>query len=190
MAKEDKSTTADDMFDIGSLFRNSAIITFVIEIVSLIIMLGALAAYFIGGLLPALDPDTTVFLLLIGSIVTLVVFLGAMSIFIRFSRKISNAVIGPGIDVVSLSEPKMKPVVIMYALLVGLMGVLGIYSWYLVHKNILGPLAGSSISLQIFSIALGAFFISLLIQFIIALSGRSATKMILGVLDQDDSEFD
>ncbi|MHA2213684.1 MAG: hypothetical protein ACW992_11050 [Candidatus Thorarchaeota archaeon] len=71
------------------------------------------------------------------------------------------------------------------------MGVTGIYLWYLVHKNILGPWATSynSISLQIFSFALGAFFIALLIQVIIAGVGRSAGKMVLGVIESDDSEF-
>ncbi|MHA2213683.1 MAG: hypothetical protein ACW992_11045 [Candidatus Thorarchaeota archaeon] len=80
MAEEDK-------FDIGGLFRSSATGTFVIQIVSVIIMIGSLAAYFVGGFLPAIDPDFMILLLLVGSIVTLMVFLAAMGLFIRFSRR-------------------------------------------------------------------------------------------------------
>jgi MFS family permease len=184
MAEEDK-------FDIGGLFRSSATGTFVIQIVSVIIMIGSLAAYLIGGFLPTIDPDFMILLLLVGSIVTLMVFLAAMGLFIRFSRKISNAVFPPGLDFVDMNRPRVKPVVTVYAVLVGLMGATGVYIWYLVHKNILGPWAASynSISLQIFSFALGAFFIALLIQVIIAGVGRSAGKMVLGVIESDDSEF-
>ncbi len=181
----------EDEFDIGSLFRTSATLTFVIEIVSAIVMIGSLAAFYIGGALPTLDPDLLILLILIGCIITLVVFLAALGFFIRFSRKINSIVFPPGIDLIDIKKPKVRPIVIIYAALVGVMGVTGIYVWYLVYKNILGPwaMANSSISLQIFSFAMGAFFIALLIQIIIALVGRSARKVILGVMDVDDSEF-
>ncbi|MDF1540903.1 MAG: hypothetical protein P1Q69_18550, partial [Candidatus Thorarchaeota archaeon] len=68
----------------------------------------------------------------------------------------------------------------------------GVYIWYLVHKYFIGPWIvsnNSSILLSIFSLALGAFFIALLIQVIIAGVGRSATKVIIEVLDTDDSDF-
>ena len=114
-----------------------------------------------------------------------------MSVFIRFSRRIGDAVVGPGIQQVKLDTPKIKTVVITYGVLVALMAVTGVYIWYLIDKNYLAPWAEAmeSISLRIFGIALGAFFISLLIQLIIAGVGRSATKVILEVLDADDSEF-
>lgn len=181
----------DDLFDIGSLFRSSATITFVIQIVSVIIMIGSIAAYLVGGLLPTLDQDLQILLLLVGSVLALIIFLAAMSVFIRFSRRIGDAVVGPGIQQVKMDTPKIKTVVVTYGLLVALMAVTGVYIWYLVDKNYLAPWALSydSISLRIFGIALGAFFISLLIQMIIAGVGRSATKVILEVLDADDSEF-
>ena len=181
----------DDLFDIGSLFRSSATITFVIQIVSVIIMIGSLVAYLVGGLLPALDQDMLILLMLVGSVLALVIFLAAMSVFIRFSRRIGDAVVGPGIQQVRMDTSKIKTVVITYGLLVALMAVTGVYIWYLIDKNYLAPWAEAqeSISLRIFGIALGAFFISFLIQVIIAAVGRSATKVILEVLDADDSEF-
>lgn len=183
--------TKDDLFDIGNLFRSSATVTFVIQIISVIVMVGSLAAFYIGGILPGLDEDLLFLLLLVGSVITLLVFLAAFSIFIRFSRKIGNVVIGPGIEKVKMDTPKVKTVVYVYAILIAMMGATGIYIWYLVHKNFIGPwaLANNSIALMIFGIALGAFFIALLIQVMIAIVGRSATKVIVEVLDADDSEF-
>jgi hypothetical protein len=193
MTEEGESTfdSLDELFDIGSLFKSSATITFVIQIISVIIMVGSLAAYLVGGFLPTLNQEMQILLLLVGSILALMVFLAAMSVFIRFSRRIGDAVVGPGIQQVRLDTPKIKTVVITYGLLVALMAVTGVYIWYLVDKNYLAPWAESlnSISMRIFGIALGAFFISLLIQVIIAGVGRSATKVILEVLDADDSEF-
>jgi hypothetical protein len=71
------------------------------------------------------------------------------------------------------------------------MGITGFYVWYLLDKFFVYPLIApyTSLSLRIFTWAFGAFFIALLVQVIIAAVGRSATKMILGVLDADDSEF-
>ncbi len=181
----------EDDFDIAALFRTSATLTFVIEIVSAIIMVGSVAAFYIGGALPVLNQDLLILLILVGCIVTLMVFLAALGFFIRFSRKINRIVFPPGVDLIDINKPKVKPIVIIYAALIGVMGVTGIYVWYLVYKNILGPwaAANNSISLQIFSFALGAFCIALLIQIIIALVGRSARKVILGVMDIDDEEF-
>ena len=193
MTEEREATfdSLDDLFDIGSLFRSSATITFVIQIVSVIIMIGSLAAYLVGGLLPTLDQDLQILLMLVGSVLALIIFLAAMSVFIRFSRRIGDAVVGPGLQQVRMDTPRIKTVVITYGILVALMAVTGVYIWYLIDKNYLAPWAEglNSISMRIFGITLGAFFISLLIQIIIAGVGRSATKVILEVLDADDSEF-
>jgi MFS family permease len=182
----------DDLFDIGSLFRSSATLTFIVQILSMIIMVGALAGFYIGDYLPGLNDDLRILLFLVGSVITLIVFLMAFSVFTRFSRRISNIVIGPGIEKVRLDSPRVKGVVYTYGILVSLMGVTGVYIWYLVYKYILDPWIvshGNSFLLTIFSYALGAFFIALLIQLIVAGVGRSATKVIIEVLDTDDSEF-
>ncbi|NWF96896.1 MAG: hypothetical protein HXY34_12210 [Candidatus Thorarchaeota archaeon] len=179
-----------DSFDIGNLFRSSATITFVLQIISVIVMIGALVAYGIGGLIPSLDIDLQILLLLVGSVVTLLVFLAALSVFVRFSRRIGDAVVGHGVREVPMDTPRVKTVVYTYALLVTLMAMTGVYVWYLVDKNYLIPFAGTSISLRIFGVAMGVFFIALLVQIIIAGVGRSATKIVLEVLDKDDSAFE
>jgi len=179
----------EDYINLGSLFRSSATITFVVQIVATIAMIGALAAYFIGDVYFSLAGDMQILALLLASIVVLVIFLAAISAFVRFSRRIGDAVVGPGIEEVRRDTPGVKGVVTLYAVLVLMMAITGIYVWYLVDARILTPFAGTSLSLRVFGLALGAFFISLLIQVIIAVVGRSATKVIIEVLDGDDSEF-
>ncbi|MFW9795308.1 MAG: hypothetical protein ACFFEE_13455, partial [Candidatus Thorarchaeota archaeon] len=164
------SAPSDDYINLGSLFRSSATVTFVIQIISVVVMIGSLSAYFIGDLFFALGEDLQILVLLIASILSLLIFLAAMSVFIRFSRRIGDAVVGPGIEEVRMNTPRVKTVVAAYALLVALMGITGIYTWYLVDTNYLAPWAASlgSITMRLFGIALGAFFIALLIQIIIA----------------------
>lgn len=190
---EGKSTGREhpELFDIGSLFRSSAIVAFVVQILSVIVMLGSLAAFYVGRIIPGLSTDIQILLLLIGSILTLIIFLAAISIFIRFSRRISDAVTGPGLQTVRLDTPRVKAVVYIYAILVVLMGVTGFYIWWLLDKNVVYPLIApyNSLSLRLFTWAFGAFFIALLIQIIIAAVGRNASKIIIEVLDADDSEF-
>jgi MFS family permease len=180
----------DEYFDLGSMFRNSATITFVIQIAAVILMVGSLTAYAIGDLFFAVADELKVLLLLVVSIIFLIFFLAAISAFVRFSRRIGNAVVGPGIEQVRFDTPKVRMVVILYGTLVVLMAVTGLYIWYLVDLYYLSPwvAAADSVSLWIFSLALGAFVISLLVQIIIAGVGRSATKIIIEVLDADDDE--
>ena len=183
--------TSDDYINLGSLFRSSATITFVVQIVATIAMIGSITAFLVGDVFLALTGDMQVLALLLTSIVVLVIFLVAISAFVRFSRRIGDAVVGPGIEEVRMNTPKVKTVVILYGILVSLMAVTGVYMWYLIDLNYLASWAASynSLSLRVFGYALGAFFISLLIQVIIAGVGRSATKVIIEVLDADDSEF-
>jgi hypothetical protein len=182
---------SEDYINLGSLFRSSATITFVIQIVAVIVMIASLSAYAVGNLFFVLNDELKILVLLVTSIIALLIFLAAMSVFIRFSRRIGDAVVGPGIEEVKMGTPRVKLVVAAFGLLVALMGITGIYVWYLIDLYYLVPWAASlsSISIRIFGIGLGAFFIALLIQIIIAGVGRSATKVIIEVLDADDSDF-
>lgn len=182
---------SEDYINLGSLFRNSATVTFVVQILAVIIMIGSISAYFIGDVFLGLAVDMQILALLLASIVALVIFLAAISAFVRFSRRIGDAVVGPGIEEVRMDTPRVKTVVIIYGVLVALMAITGIYMWFLIDTNFLIAWATTynSISLRVFGLALGAFFVALLIQVIIAGVGRSATKVIIEVLDGDDSEF-
>ena len=183
----DDSTDESEMLDIGSLFRGTATVTLVGEIVSAIMLLGSGVAFVISrsGLIDAIELDVAVFLLLGGAMITLFLFLGAIGFFVRFNRKIGRAVIGEGIGEVDLNRPGVKTVVIIYGLAVGLFLIMGIYGYWLVYKYFFAVMALTSLSVFGIAISLGIFIMSFLIQAIIAIIGRTATTIIRKVLDEE-----
>ena len=173
------------MLDVGSLFRGTATITLVAEIVSAIMFLGSGTAYILRGYISDIEPDVAIFLLLFGAMLTLFIFLGAIGFFVRFNRRIGRVVIAEGVGEVDLNRPGVKTVVIIYGLAVGLILIMGVYGCYLVWNYFLAAQAATSLSFFGMSLSLGIFFISLLIQIIITVIGRTATTIIRKVLDED-----
>ena len=185
--QESKIKTEAEELDIGSLFRGTATITFVAEILSIIMLLGSGAAFVISrsGLIGVIELDVAIFLLLVGAMITLFFFLGAIGFFIRFNKRIGRAVIGEGIGSVDLSSPRVKTVVTIYGLAVGLILIMGMYGYWLVYKYFFASLAETSLSFFGISLSLGIFILALLIQIVIAALGRTATTIIRAVLSDD-----
>jgi hypothetical protein len=179
----EKSETTDTL-DIGGLFRGTATITFMAEIVAGLMIIGSSAAYFLsrGTFIDDLDLDLAILLLMIGSIITLFIFLGAISFFIRFNKRIQGAVIGKGIGEVDLKGPRVKTVVTLYGLAVGLILIIGMYLYWIVWRNFLSPIAATSLSFLMLSVSLGMFIMAFLIQIVIIALGRTATRVIESVL--------
>jgi hypothetical protein len=186
--KIDDTTDDSEMLDVGSLFRGTATLTLVGEIVSAIMLLGSGAAYVISrsGLIEVLEFDVAVFLLLGGAMLTLFLFLAAIGFFVRFNRKIGRIVIGDGIGEVDLNQPSVKTVVIIYGLAVGLILIMGIYGYWLVYKYYFAALATTSLSFFGIAVSLGIFVMSFLIQVVITTIGRTATTIIRKVLAEDE----
>lgn len=184
----DDATDESEMLDIGSLFRGTATLTLVGEIVSAIMLLGSGAAYVISrsGLIEVLEFDVAVFLLLGGAMLTLFLFLGAIGFFVRFNRKIGRIVIADGIGEVDLNQPSVKTVVIIYGLAVGLILIMGIYGYWLVYKYFFAALAATSLSFFGIAVSLGIFIMSFLIQVVITTIGRTATTIIRKVLAEEE----
>jgi len=184
----DDTSDESEMLDIGSLFRGTATLTLVGEIVSAIMLLGSGVAFVVSrsGLIEVIELDVAVFLLLGGAMITLFLFLGAIGFFVRFNRKIGRTVIGEGIGEVDLNRPGVKTVVIIYGLAVGLFLIMGVYGYWLVYKYFFATMALTSLSVFGIAVSLGIFIMSFLIQAIIAIIGRTATTIISKVLDEDE----
>ncbi|MGY5860398.1 MAG: hypothetical protein RTU63_13590 [Candidatus Thorarchaeota archaeon] len=187
---EDDSEESE-MLDIGSLFRGTATLTLVGEIVSAIMLLGSGTAFVVSrsGLIEVLELDVAVFLLLGGAMITLFLFLGAIGFFVRFNRRIGRVVIGEGIGEVDLNRPGVKTVVIIYGLAVGLILIMGVYGYWLVYKYLFAAMALTSLSFFGIAVSLGIFVMSFLIQSVIAIIGRTATTIIRKVLAEDPVEY-
>jgi len=184
----DDSSEESEMLDVGSLFRGTATLTLVGEIVSAIMLLGSGVAYVFSrsGLIEVLELDVAVFLLLGGAMLTLFLFLGAIGFFVRFNRKIGRVVIGEGIGEVDLNRPGVKTVVIIYGLAVGLFLIMGVYGYWLIYKYFFATMALTSLSFFGIAVSLGIFVMSFLVQAIIAIIGRTATTIIRKVLAEDE----
>ena len=137
-----------DSLDIGGLFRGTATITFVTEIITAIMMLGSIIAYVLsrGTWITELDIDIAVLLLMVGSMITLLIFLGAIGFFVRFNKRIQGLVIGKGIGEVDLKGPRVKSVLIIYGLAIGLILIIGMYIYWIVWRYWLAPIATTSLS--------------------------------------------
>ncbi|RDE16013.1 MAG: hypothetical protein C4K48_02655 [Candidatus Thorarchaeota archaeon] len=176
-----------EMLDVGSLFKGTATITLVAEIVAAIMLLGSATAYVISrsGLIEEIEFDVAVFLLLGGAMITLFIFLAAIGFFVRFNRKIGRSVIGDGIGSVDLKSKGVKTVVIIYGLAVGLILIIGVYGYWLVYKYFFAAIALTSLSFLGISLSLGILVMSFLVQVVIATIGRTATTIIRKVLAED-----
>lgn len=182
---EENILSDEELLDVGSMFRGTATITLVAEIVSAIMLLGSATAYILRDYVSAIQTDVAIFLLLVGGMVTLFIFLGAISFFVRFNRRIGRVVIAEGIGEVDLNRPGVKTVVIIYGLAVGFILILGVYGYYLLWVYFLAAQSAASLSFFGMSISIGIFFISLLVQIVIMVIGRTATTMIRKVLAED-----
>ncbi len=185
MAKEE----VREPIDVGSLFRGTATITFVAEIVSAIMLLGSTVAFILRDQpwLQTLEPDVAIFLLLGAAMITLFFFLGAIGFFVRFNRRVTRAVISDDIGSVDLSKPRVRTVVILYGLAVGLILIMGLYGYYLVYRYFFADLAATSLSFFGMTLSLGIFLVALLVQIVVVALGRTAASMIRTVLDEGPS---
>ena len=81
-----------------------------------------------------------------------------------------------------MNKPRVKTVVILYGLAVGLILIMGMYGYWLAWKYYLSILSASSLSYLIFSLSMGAFILALLVQIIVIAIGRTATTVIEKIL--------
>ncbi len=188
MSGEEKKAgkKSSEELDVGSLFRGTATVTFVAEIVSAIMLLGSTVAYFLRDQpwIQSIEPDVAIFLLLMAGMITLFFFLGAISFFVRFNRRITGAVISSDIGTVDLSKPRVKGVVTIYGLGVGLILIMGVYGYYLIYKYYFAAQAATSLSFFGMTLSLGIFIVALLVQIVVAAIGRTAASMIRTVLNE------
>ncbi|MFW9966355.1 MAG: hypothetical protein ACFFEA_04310 [Candidatus Thorarchaeota archaeon] len=182
MTKEE----AAEPIDVGSLFRGTATVTFVAEIVSVIMLLGSTVAFILRDQpwLQNLQSDVIIFLLLLAGMITLFFFLAAIGFFVRFNRRVTRAVISDDIGSVDLSKPRVRTVVFIYGLGVGLILIMGIYGYFLLYRYYFAELAASSLSFFGMTLSLGIFIVALLVQIVIAALGRTAASMIRAVLNE------
>ncbi len=177
-------------FNLGKVFKTSVTVTFILEILSVIMVIGSLVAYIINttGIISTIDFDTAILLLLIGGGVTLFVFLLAIGAFVRFHAKIQHFVMGKGIGIVDINGKNVRTVFALYGGGIFFMFAAAIYSYYMIYKNFVIAIVANSLSLTFLFIGFGILYVSVLIQFIIAIVGRTASRIVEEILlDEEKS---
>ncbi len=177
----------EDTLDIGSLFRGTATVTFVAEIITAIMMLGSGLAYVISRseLATAIDFDMALFLLLIGAMITLFFFLATIGFFVRVNRRIGQSVFWQPVGQIDLNKPRVKTVVMIYGLAIGLILIMGMYGYWLLWKYYFEVSAAESLSVFGFAISLGGFVLALLVQIVVTAIGRTASGVVKTVLAEE-----
>lgn len=186
MTDEARRARDSEEIDVGGLFRGTATVTFITEIIAAIMLLGSSVAYVLRGQgwIQSIEPDMAILLLMVGSIVTLFFFLGTIGFFIRFNRRVTRFVITDDIGSVDLSKGRVRSVVMIYVLAVGMMFIVGIYSYYLLYKHLFFQQATESLSFFGIIMSIGIFIVAFLVQIVVTILGRTAAKIIRTVLDQ------
>ncbi len=174
-------------FNLGRVFKNSTTITFILEIFSIIIVLGSLVSYILNttGIITAIDFDTAILLLLIGGGLTLFIFLLAIGAFMRFHAKIQNFVIGKGIGIVDINGKNVRTVLALYGGGIFFMFAAAIYSYYIIYKNFIIAITAGSLSLTFMFLGFGILYVSVLIQIVIAIVGRTASRIVEEILQEE-----
>ncbi len=187
--RDTRDVDDENKVDVTSLFRGTATVAFVTLITGMIAALGSFIAYVIsrpGGLIENIPLDTAIFLLLLGTMITLFFFLGTIGLFIRANRRLGRIVIAPDLDAIDLSRPGAKTVILLYGLAVGLILIMGIWGYWLFFKYYLFSLSMTSLSFLAFSISIGVIVMAMLVEIVLIAIGRTAASMVRKVLDLDD----
>ncbi|MHA1812227.1 MAG: hypothetical protein ACTSYX_02210 [Candidatus Thorarchaeota archaeon] len=182
---EDEATE----IDVSSLLRGTATVAFVAQLVSGIGIVGSLIVYAIsrpGGFVESIDLDVAIFLLMLGAMFTLFLFLGAIGFFVRVNRRLGRFVMSEDLESVDLSRPGVKPVVVLYGMAVGLILIMGMYGYWLVYKYYLAAIASTALSFLAFSVSLAVFVLAFLVEVVLVAIGRTASGMVKKILALED----
>ncbi|MGY5875672.1 MAG: hypothetical protein RTU30_07995 [Candidatus Thorarchaeota archaeon] len=181
----------DNEVDVGSLFRGTATVALVSLLLGSFGMIVSLIVYAVsrpGGFVELIELDVAFFLLVLGAMVALFFFLGAMGFFIRVNHKLGRYVMKGEIGSVDINRPGVKTVIFIYTIALGLILILGMWGYWLAFKYYLSGIleASQSVSFLAFVISTGIMFGALLIIVVLSALGRTVTGMIKKVLDYDE----
>jgi hypothetical protein len=160
------------------VFSFAVTATFALELLSILIVIGALVAFAVSnsGLLQVITLDVQVLLLLIASGIAFLILIIFAGFFIRGNDKIQEKILTPRIAHLTRATSEAKALLALFGLSLIFLCSAGIYGYYLLWAYALGPAIGGFLSLTAIAFATGIFLVSLLAQIVIALVGRFALR--------------
>lgn len=169
MPKKSPSETTSKI-NLDRLFSGATTATFVIQLLTLLILIGAVVGYIlvITGIWDFIKfyQDIVVFLLLIGGAAAFVIFMAFFGAFIRFHGRVRRFVIGEGIGRVAYESRDGQFILTLFAFSIIFFALAGIYAIYLLWKYILPWLYSLTTSIypNIIVLAIAVIFVTFMIQ--------------------------
>jgi hypothetical protein len=193
-----------DKFDWDRVFGGIASTTFGIQLISVLILLGAGIVFvlMLTGLWAAIVAIQDLFILvvLIGSGFAFLLFIWLLGFFLRFHRRVERFILGKGVGDVDADDPASKTILTLFAVAVLFVLVAGIYGYYLLWKYILQPWGNDflvslsvngilfyELGMLVVFIAIGAIFITFIMQILTAWINRYAGRLVAGVKNTNES---
>ena len=189
--------------DWDRVFGGIASVTFGLQLLSFIILLGAGIIFLlmlsgIWGILVANEDIFIFFLLMAGGFVFLL-FVWLLGVFLRFHRRVRKGIVGQGVGYIDADDSATKTVLALFAISTLFVLVAGIYGYYLLWKYLLYPWGSSwlasmglsgilfyELGLLIVFIALGVIIITLVMQILTLLINRYTGRLVASIDEMDE----
>ena len=191
-------TGNNNKFDWDRVFGGIASVTFAVQLIAILILFGAGIVFVlmltgVWGVIMSIQ-DLFILIVLLGSGFAFLLFIWLLGLFLRFHRRVRGFILGKGVGGVDADDSASKTILTLFAVAVLFVLVAGIYGYYILWKYILQPwgydfllsLGVSGIlfyelGMLIVFAAIGAIFITFVMQILTAWINRYAGRLVAGV---------
>ena len=179
------SSSSVKELNVGLLLKQGVKYTFILEIVSIILMIGSIVAWILNmsGVIGSLSLELQIFLLLLGAGVTFIIFMFFIGIFIRFHDRIQSYVVGAGEIKLDVDRKETRIILSLYGASITFFFIALVYGYFLTWKYYLASIIGGSLSLTVFFMALGLLLISFVLQLVIMSIAKYANHVVRLILE-------
>jgi MFS family permease len=167
-----------EKIDLKHVLAAAVTITVALEILGLLMILGAIVPHFIAssGLLTGITFDIELFLALIAISIGLLIIIVFAAFFIELDRKLQDKILTPQFRKMSRVASEAKALLFIFGLAVILFGSAVFYGYYLVWKYVIASYVVGALFLEVIFIAIPIILLSIITQLVLALVGRFAVR--------------
>jgi len=174
---------SESMINIDRLLGATTTATFVLELLALLVLIGALVGYTLvfTGVWDVIkqNTDLVVFLLLVGAALAFFIFMAFFGFFTKFHGRVRSFIVGSGVGRVVTTSREGRIIISLFAMAVVFFFAASCYGYYLLWKSILIPYySGNSIYPPIAWAALGVILACLVAQVSAAAVSRYASRLL------------
>lgn len=188
------SSASEGRINLDRLFSGATTATFVIQLLALLILIGAIVGYLfvITGIWDLIknNQDIIIFLLLIGGAVAFGIFMGFFGFFIRSHGRVKRFVLGDGIGKIVTDSRDGQIIIGLFAFSVVFFFMAGLYAIYLLWKYILTDIwiITGSIYPPIIFVTLAIIIMCLMVQVAARIVSRYAQGLVERISEDEKAK--